>query len=79
MRLPSSRGVGNLNPGLRPIVFTRALSGEFLYELLAFPHGRHDDQVDSVSQFLRWWQISAYAKPMSWAGPIIISRPRNFP
>jgi phage terminase large subunit-like protein len=24
----------------------------FLLELLAFPHGRHDDQVDSVSQFL---------------------------
>jgi predicted phage terminase large subunit-like protein len=23
----------------------------FLLELLAFPHGRHDDQVDSVSQF----------------------------
>jgi phage terminase large subunit-like protein len=30
------------------------LSGEFLYEFLAFPHDRHDDQVDSVSQFLRW-------------------------
>jgi predicted phage terminase large subunit-like protein len=26
----------------------------FLLELLAFPHGRHDDQVDSVSQFLKW-------------------------
>jgi predicted phage terminase large subunit-like protein len=26
----------------------------FLLELLAFPHGRHDDQVDSVSQFLGW-------------------------
>ena len=24
----------------------------FLHELLAFPNGRHDDQVDSVSQFL---------------------------
>jgi predicted phage terminase large subunit-like protein len=28
--------------------------GEFLTELLSFPNGRHDDQVDSVSQFLRW-------------------------
>jgi predicted phage terminase large subunit-like protein len=28
--------------------------GAFLLELLAFPHGRHDDQVDSVSQFLKW-------------------------
>jgi predicted phage terminase large subunit-like protein len=26
----------------------------FLLELLAFPHGRYDDQVDSVSQFLNW-------------------------
>jgi predicted phage terminase large subunit-like protein len=26
----------------------------FLLELLAFPNGKHDDQVDSVSQFLNW-------------------------
>jgi len=26
----------------------------FLLELLAFPYGQHDDQVDSVSQFLKW-------------------------
>ena len=32
---------------------------DFLAELLAFPGGRYDDQVDSVSQFLGWimrWQ-----------------------
>jgi predicted phage terminase large subunit-like protein len=29
----------------------------FLHELLAFPHGRHDDQVDSVSQFLKWTSL----------------------
>jgi len=28
--------------------------GEFEAELRAFPHGRHDDQVDSASQFLNW-------------------------
>ena len=27
---------------------------QFLLELLAFPNGKHDDQVDSVSQFLKW-------------------------
>ena len=27
---------------------------EFLLEVLAFPRGRHDDQVDSLSQFLGW-------------------------
>jgi len=26
----------------------------FLEEMLAFPNGKHDDQVDSVSQFLHW-------------------------
>ncbi len=28
--------------------------GEFKAELLAFPKGKHDDQVDSVAQFLAW-------------------------
>ena len=28
--------------------------GEFLNELLAFPNSWHDDQVDSVTQFLGW-------------------------
>ncbi len=28
--------------------------GDFQLEILAFPHGRHDDQVDSLSQFLTW-------------------------
>ncbi|MGY3545231.1 MULTISPECIES: phage terminase large subunit [unclassified Bradyrhizobium] len=27
---------------------------DFLTEILAFPNGRHDDQVDSLSQFLYW-------------------------
>jgi predicted phage terminase large subunit-like protein len=27
---------------------------EFRAELMSFPHGPHDDQVDSVSQFLDW-------------------------
>jgi predicted phage terminase large subunit-like protein len=27
---------------------------DFLAEILAFPYGRHDDQVDSMSQFLGW-------------------------
>ena len=26
----------------------------FLHELLAFPNARHDDQIDSTSQFLNW-------------------------
>jgi predicted phage terminase large subunit-like protein len=27
---------------------------EYLGEIMAFPKGKHDDQVDSTSQFLRW-------------------------
>ena len=30
--------------------------GDLQSELLQFPHGRHDDQVDSISQFLNWIQ-----------------------
>ena len=28
---------------------------EFRNEFQAFPNGRHDDQVDSLSQFLNWF------------------------
>ncbi len=45
--------------------------GDLLDELLAFPTGRHDDQVDSVSQFLNWAsgrQHSSYA----FAPPMLI-------
>jgi predicted phage terminase large subunit-like protein len=34
----------------------------FLHEILAFPHGRHDDQVDSVSQFLTWSSLRSTFK-----------------
>jgi predicted phage terminase large subunit-like protein len=33
---------------------TAAWLAEFEQELLAFPNGRHDDQVDSSVQFLQW-------------------------
>ena len=52
--------------------------GEFLTELLSFPYGRHDDQVDSVSQFLRWLQNDAYNQ-IPFVAPIVFSRPREFP
>jgi predicted phage terminase large subunit-like protein len=51
---------------------------DFLTELLSFPHGRHDDQVDSVSQFLRWLQGNAFNQ-ISFPAPIIFSIPRTFP
>ena len=39
---------------------------EFIKELLQFPQGKHDDQVDSVSQFLEW-----ASKPQR-SGPSVI-------
>src|SRR5712671_5175737 len=53
--------------------------GDFLMELLSFPNGRHDDQVDSVSQFLRWFQNDAYNQISFVVPPFIFSRPREFP
>jgi predicted phage terminase large subunit-like protein len=47
--------------------------GEFLTELLSFPNGRHDDQVDSVSQFLRWFQSDGYNQ-IPFVAPISITR-----
>jgi predicted phage terminase large subunit-like protein len=44
----------------------------FLHELLAFPMGRHDDQVDSVSQFLNWAETYRRLPTVSVCGPIII-------
>ena len=29
---------------------------EFKNELLAFPNGKHDDQVDALSQLINWWR-----------------------
>jgi predicted phage terminase large subunit-like protein len=52
---------------------------EFLHELLAFPHGRHDDQVDSVSQLLYWQQRYSAFTHVPIVPPFIVSRPRDFP
>ena len=51
---------------------------DFLHELLAFPNGRHDDQVDSVSQFLTWWQNVWSRTQMTHHEPFIASRPRLY-
>jgi predicted phage terminase large subunit-like protein len=46
--------------------------GDLLNEILAFPNGRHDDQVDSVSQFLLWHQSDAYRNRIPLVGPIVV-------
>ena len=49
---------------------TATWKDDYLAELLAFPHARHDDQVDSTSQFLQW----AKEQSRRWG---IISKPSN--
>ena len=53
--------------------------GEFLSELLAFPSGRHDDQVDSVSQLLCWWQKDRARTQGTFNRPFAPSKPRYWP
>lgn len=44
-----------------------------LNELLAFPNGRHDDQVDSISQFLNWAQNRPRPQVISMFGGEVIT------
>ena len=47
--------------------------GELLHEILAFPNARHDDQIDSVSQFLNWAEAEHWRRPtVSLCTPRII-------
>ena len=39
-----------------------------LSELLAFPRSKHDDQVDSVSQFLKWTERRSRFEPQMETG-----------
>jgi predicted phage terminase large subunit-like protein len=53
---------------------------DFEYELLAFPNGRHDDQVDALLLFLDWLSQNEYDLEIPIVKPIIIyGEPWNFP
>lgn len=45
---------------------------DFLHEILAFPSSGHDDQIDSVSQFLNWAERRYGDEPDIICGPRII-------
>jgi hypothetical protein len=49
---------------------------DFLNELLAFPNGRHDDQVDSISQLLNWVQEYLRYSQVPLVAPIVFGIPR---
>jgi hypothetical protein len=45
---------------------------------IAFPIGRHDDQVDSVSQFLCWWQKDRARTQETFPVSFAPTRPREW-
>ncbi len=47
---------------------------DFELEVLAFPYGRYDDQVDSLSQFLTWAQRARRRAVGRVAFPIFVDR-----
>jgi len=53
---------------------------DFENELLAFPSGRYDDQVDALLLFLEWFaQNERYLQPMTFCPPIIVRREHPWP
>ncbi|QRM23528.1 phage terminase large subunit [Burkholderia pseudomallei] len=47
--------------------------GDFVAEIAAFPAGRHDDQVDALTQFLEYY----IAQEMRWSGAFYAAGPRR--
>jgi len=53
---------------------------DFENELLAFPDGRYDDQVDALLLFLDWFTANEqYLRPMVFCPPIIVRQANPFP
>jgi predicted phage terminase large subunit-like protein len=46
----------------------------YLLEMLAFPHGRHDDQVDSTSQLLKWAVVRRFRESQCMETGLPIAR-----
>ena len=54
---------------------SRVRAAEYRRELLGFPGGRHDDQVDSTTQFLIWAEERPKPRPPIRIGVISIPNP----
>ena len=53
---------------------------DFENELLAFPSGRYDDQVDALMLCLDWFSKNEHCLPRSeWPAPILFRIPRPGP
>jgi predicted phage terminase large subunit-like protein len=47
---------------------------DFESELMSFPNGRYDDQVDALMLFLDWFSQNEPNINMNWVAPILITR-----
>jgi predicted phage terminase large subunit-like protein len=75
-----SRHVGRFEAGRILLPTEASWLADFENELLAFPSGRYDDQVDALLLFLDWFSKNEHClPPSSWPIPIVFSRPRYFP
>ena len=75
-----SRQQGRFEAG-RILLPTEALwLAEFENELLAFPGGRYDDQVDALLLFLEWFaQHEQYLMPLVFCPPILVRQANPWP
>jgi predicted phage terminase large subunit-like protein len=74
-----SRHQGRLEAGRILLPTEAPWLADFENELLAFPSGRYDDQVDALLLCLDWLSRNEqYLTPTSFPAAIIVSRPRTY-
>jgi predicted phage terminase large subunit-like protein len=69
-----SRHQGRFEAGRIVLPVEAPWLADFENELLAFPSGRYDDQVDALLLFLDWFALNEDSITVSFVGPIFISR-----
>jgi predicted phage terminase large subunit-like protein len=74
-----SRHHGRFEAGRILLPVETSWLADFENELLAFPNGRHDDQVDALLLFLDWFSKNEhYLTPSSFPIPFVFSQPRTY-
>jgi predicted phage terminase large subunit-like protein len=74
-----SRHQGRFEAGRILLPVEASWLADFESELLAFPNGRYDDQVDALLLFLDWFSKNEhYLAPTSFPAPIIIYGKRTY-
>jgi predicted phage terminase large subunit-like protein len=75
-----SRHEGRFEAGRILLPTEASWLADFENELLAFPSGRYDDQVDALLLFLDWFAKHEHClRPPSYPMAFVSSRPRYFP